>query len=123
MSNIFIKINNKTIFLNSKENNYNISIKELCYHAFNKYFKKYYPNLCLTNYYKLKDMNNFLHLGYVRFDNGLYYNFNKMDKKINLKDLNDRIISFIFFFSSKEIYKFNNNDINDIMKIDFTKFS
>ena len=123
MPNIFVKINGKTIYLRM-ENDEMISIKEICYVAFNKYFSKYYPNTIeLTeNPFKLKNYNNFLKMGYLKLDINKYVRFKEMNQKIDLNDYNEKTLTFNFTFPGVN-EKFTSKDINEIVKIDFTKFS
>ena len=123
MHHIFVKIDNKTIHLDF-EDSYEISVKELCYCAFNIYFKKFYPKTVNIedNPFKLSKVNNFLKMGYLHLGGHEYVRFKDMDKKINLSDYIDKTLTFNFTFPAVNEL-FTREDIDEIVKIDFTKFS
>jgi len=120
---IFVKIENKTIHLNFDEF-YDITIKEFCYCAFNKYLKKYHPNTIVLdeNPFKLSKYNNFLKMGYLHVKNREYVRFKDMDKKLDLAEVHDKTLTFNFTFPAVN-EKFTKSDIDEIVKIDFTRFS
>lgn len=123
---IFCKIDDKTIPLQYIGERLRISLKEILYNIFDKYFRhirKTNPNVKINfsdNPFKLIGINNFLRCYRLKI-NGKSYNYGDFNKEINLEDYNERTFEIHSYMYLNDVI-FTREDIDSILKIDFTRF-